>query len=120
MSERILKSISLTCYIVGGICAVLLLSRNTYGIETLLRYLFYILGAFGILLNLTRYIQKKEDNSFLYWLGNLGVYLGLIFKTLHQPYANYLIYISLAIAILSTFYNPFRSDTNKPNDELLD
>lgn len=118
MNEKVLKIISLTCYLVGGGCAILLLTRHTYGYEQLFQYLFYILGGAGILLNLVRYIQKKEDGSFLFWLGTLGVYFGLILKTLHQTYASYVLVISLAIAIISTFYNPFSSNDN--NDELLD
>jgi hypothetical protein len=119
MRDEILKKIAFGCYLIGITAAFLLLFRYLIIDTIVLRMVFYIGGGLGLTLNLVRYIQKKVDSSFLFWLGAIGIYIGLIFKTLQQPFSNYIIIISLAISVVSTFYNPFESKKDD-NDGLLD
>ena len=63
-------------------------------------------------------LQNKQDNSFLFWIGSLAIYLGFIGRIIHYPYANYLLITGIILSAISFIYDPFKS-SNK-NDDLID
>lgn len=123
MLAKQLKNISTICYIIGMVCAVLLYSRNTFGITNAIRIGFYVFGGLGLLLSLLqfRFIpeDKWEEFNLLFWIGSLVVFIGFVTQTMRLNYSSYILILGLAITGFSYFVNPFKRDKDE-EDELLD
>ncbi|WP_341906059.1 MULTISPECIES: hypothetical protein [Fluviicola] len=123
MLAKQLKNISTICYIIGMVCAVLLYSRNTFGITNAIRIGFYVFGGLGLLLSLLqfRFIpeDKWEEFNLLFWIGSLVVFIGFVTQTMGLNYSSYILILGLAITGFSYFVNPFKKDKDE-EDELLD
>ena len=88
-----------------------------------LMFLFIILGMLGFLMSmLSIFFDKKNQRtnkvaSFIFYIGIILVYAGLIFKFMHWPFFRPIM-ISGAVIALGSFFIRFR-DTPK-DDGLLD
>ncbi len=118
METKNLKLAANTCYLIGIFCAMLIFTGNTFSFYKVIRIAFYVSGALGLLFSLFQILQNKQDNSFLFWIGSLAIYLGFIGRIIHYPYANYLLITGIILSAISFIYDPFKS-SNK-NDDLID
>ena len=88
-----------------------------------LMFLFIILGMLGFLMSmLSIFFDKKNQRtnkaaSFIFYIGIILVYAGLIFKFMHWPFSRPIMIFGSVIA-LGSFFIRFR-DTPK-EDGLLD
>ena len=118
-----LKLYSNILFAVAFICAVFMLTGRTYGYRTEIQTLFLICGATALIMSLISSRQEAHKNDFniLFWLGNLVVFTGLIFKTYYLPFHMYVIFLGMGITALSYFVNPFSGAKDREqDDELLD
>lgn len=114
------KRISSVLYLIGFICAALMLGNKTFGYRSAINIVFYIAGAAALAFSLlaTRFEEKNEFNV-LSWLGTLLVFLSLLLKNFYIPYWMYLLIGGLGVTGLSYFFNPAKKEEND-EDQLLD
>ena len=116
-----IKQLSNLLFALSFLCAIPLFTGKSYGYRTEIQLVFFLAGAFALILSLiaSRMESYKDDFNILFWIGSLVLFIGLILRTYYLPYDTYVIIGGMGISGLSYFINPFQSD-NKPNDELLD
>lgn len=122
--EKKLKLAANSCYIIGMIAAVMLLTHNTYGFYLPLKIIFFLAGALGLFLSLLQFRfhnNENSDNDFnlLYWLGSVAIFLGFIFQLNNSPLYKYILFAGLAIVGASFFIDPFKKQKSN-SDDLLD
>jgi len=123
MATLNLKLYSTVFFAIAFLCAVFMLTERTYGYRTEIQTVFFISGAAALIISLisSRQEANKEDFNILFWLGNLIVFIGLLFKTYYLPYGLYVIFLGIGITAISYFVNPFsHAKDREQDDELLD
>lgn len=97
-----------------------------YGSEFISRYYakigMILFGAIAILINLIsfRFDSSSENNPF-FWVGSVGIFVGLILKMYQIHYNSILIIVGILISGFSYFFNPIGNKNYKDkDDELLD
>lgn len=123
MLAKQLKTISTICYLLGMVCAILLYTHNTFGIQSAVRIGFYVFGGTGLLLSLLQFRflpeDKWEDFNLLFWIGSLVLFIGFVTQTMRLNYSTLILILGLAITGFSFFVNPFKRDKDE-EDDLLD
>lgn len=117
-----IKQISNALFLVAFLCAILMLTRNTFGYRPAIQIAFFVTGACALLLSLiaSRMEAYKEDFNVLFWIGSLVIFIGLLMKMYYLPYDMYVTIGGMAISGLSFFINPFSPDKKETDDEILD
>lgn len=84
------------------------------------KYIFIACGAVALLLNLLTFQGGKQNPiyNFVYWIGSLVLFTGLIFFVFRWPYAFYIIIAGLGLTGVS-FFIPAEKPTEKNKDEQL-
>lgn len=86
------------------------------------KYVFMASGAVGLFLNLLSF-QHGQQNSifnFLYWLGSIVLFVGLIFLLMHWPYGFYIIVAGLTILGISFVFPEKWLGAKSEDSDLLD
>ncbi len=119
----IVKYLSAICFVIAFLMALVLFGRIGHSLVSThtAKNIFIVSGAIGIFLNLLAYKTEKTKRSynFWFWLGNLIILKGLIFKLMHWPYSSIIIVVGLAITGISFFYSP-KIETSHKQEDLLD
>lgn len=86
------------------------------------RIVFLICGAIGLLFNFLSFKYGKHDPhfNFVYWLGSLILFTGLVFMILHWPYGQYILIAGMLTVGLSFFIRPDWFDPKDKNEDILD
>lgn len=87
------------------------------------RIIFIIAGALALFFNLLSYTQGKHSAifSFIYWLGSMVLFIGLVFKIMHWPFSYPLLIIGFGVLITSFFIpSKNKEQENEKNEDLLD
>lgn len=79
-------------------------------------------GGIALLMNLISFrFDKSSENNPIYWIGSVGVFVGLIMKINRFPYNQYILIAGILLIGFSFFYNPFaKNNITTKDDELLD
>jgi len=122
-----IKKIAGLCFALSFICMAFLFVNVSLFTENkaLLKTAFLIFGALGLMFNLLSYNQEKKGTSlinFLFWLGAITIFFGIIFKMFHYPFHTVLliggIFISASSFIISKFYKEDEKDDSDLVDQL--
>jgi hypothetical protein len=86
------------------------------------RIIFLMAGAIGLLFNFLSFKYGKHDPNFnfIYWLGSLILFTGLVFMILHWPYGNYILIAGMLTVGLSFFVQPDWFNSKINNEDILD
>lgn len=81
-----------------------------------------ISGGIALLMNLISFrFDKSSENNPVYWVGSVGIFVGLVMKMNRIQYDQLMLIAGVFIVGLSFFYNPFaKNNTTQKDDELLD
>lgn len=117
-----IKQISNALFIVAFLCAILMLTRNTFGYRPAIQIAFFVTGAAGLILSLiaSRMDSYKEDFNVLFWIGSLIIFIGFVMRIYYLPYDMFVLFAGMAISGLSFFINPFQPNKSEKDDEILD
>lgn len=79
-------------------------------------------GGFAMLMNLlaTRNDGENAGKNILFWIGSAVLLIGLLVKMMHWPGFSLLLLAGASISGLSFFYNPFSTENDSSEDDLLD
>ena len=86
------------------------------------KYTFISAGAVALLFNLLSFESGKHNPvfSFVYWVGSLIVFTGLVFFIVRWPFGVYILTGGLVILGGSLLLSPNRKEMDKSSDDLLD
>lgn len=86
------------------------------------KYTFISAGAVALLFNLLSFQSGKHNPvfSFVYWVGSLIVFTGLVFFIMRWPFGVYILTGGLVILGGSLLLSPNRKEMDKSSDDLLD
>ena len=86
------------------------------------KYTFISAGAVALLFNLLSFESGKHNPvfSFVYWVGSLIVFTGLVFFIMRWPFGVYILTGGLVILGGSLLLSPNRKEIDKSSDDLLD
>lgn len=86
------------------------------------KYTFISAGAVALLFNLLSFESGKHNPvfSFVYWVGSLIVFTGLVFFIMRWPFGVYILTGGLVILGGSLLLSPNRKEMDKSSDNLLD
>ena len=86
------------------------------------RIIFMACGAIGLVLNLMTFQSGKNSPlfNFLYWIGSIVLFVGLIFLQMHFPYGFYIIVAGLTILGLSFVLPPSLLEKDEKREDVLD
>ena len=86
------------------------------------KYTFISAGAVALLFNLLSFESGKHNPvfSFVYWVGSLIVFTGLVFFIMRWPFGVYILTGGLVILGSSLLLSPNRKEMDKSSDDLLD
>ena len=86
------------------------------------KIVFLSSGAIALLFNLLTFKSGKSDPgfNFVFWLGSIVLFTGLIFFIMHWPFGYYILLAGMLTVGISFFINPkiFQEKENK--DDILD
>lgn len=118
------KRLGSICFAVAFLLAIVVFTN--YGGNFIPRYLaktgMIIFGGTALLMNLISFrFDKSSENNPVYWIGSVGIFVGLILKMNRVPFNQFLLIAGIFIVGLSFFYNPFaKNNSTQKDDELLD
>ncbi len=118
------KRLGSICFAVAFLLAIVVFTN--YGGNFIPRYLaktgMIIFGGTALLMNLISFrFDKSSENNPVYWIGSVGIFVGLILKMNRVPFSQFLLIAGIFIVGLSFFYNPFaKNNSTQKDDELLD
>lgn len=86
------------------------------------KYTFISAGAVALLFNLLSFQSGKHNPifSFVYWVGSLIVFTGLVFFIMRWPFGVYILTGGLVILGGSLLLSPNRKEMDKSSDDILD
>jgi hypothetical protein len=122
-----IKKIAGLCFALSFICMALLFVKSTFinDYRTELKTAFLIFGALAMVFNLISYNYSNKGYTlfnFLFWVGAIFIFFGIIFKMFHYPYHTILIlsglFISASSFIISKFYKEGKNDDSDLVDQL--
>lgn len=120
----ILKRIAAVCFAIAFLMAIVIFTGKGTNIvdRYTAKYIFLGSGAIGFFLNLLafRYGKSSAGFNFIYWLGSIVLFFGLVFRLMHWPYGLYIIIAGLAIIGISFFYTPNLDNNENSKDDILD
>jgi hypothetical protein len=120
-----IKKIAGLCFALSFVCMALLFVQSPFisDYKSQLKTAFLIFGALAMLFNLISYNYSKKGNTlfnFLFWVGAIFIFFGIIFKMFHYPYRTILLMSGLFISAVSFIVSKFYKE-NKINDsDLID
>ncbi|MEX1191614.1 MAG: hypothetical protein WED10_06190 [Brumimicrobium sp.] len=94
------------------------------GFDTLFYFGVVFLGLLGFVFSiLSNFFDKKRKRtspvqSFIFYLGMMFIFVGVVFKHLHYPYTIHLLGAGIIISLLSIFIKVNPKDSE--NNDLLD
>lgn len=86
------------------------------------RLIFIAAGGVGLILNLITFQTGKFHPvyNFMYWIGSIVVFLGLVFLLMNWPYSKFILIAGMLLVGVS-FFLPKSMVERSPNDsDLLD
>ena len=122
-----IKKIAGLCFALSFICMALLFVKSTIinDYRTELKTAFLIFGALAMVFNLISYNYSYKGNTlfnFLFWVGAILIFFGIIFKMFHYPFQTILIlsglFLSASSFIISKFYKEGKNDDSDLVDQL--
>ena len=122
-NNQYFKAASNLCIALAFISALLLIINKTYGHEQLIQNVFFVTGGIGIILNIyiSLAIEKNKEFNWLFWLGTVIIFGSIIFRFLHWPNYQIILFVGAGITGLSYFINPFaKKEIDEEADNLLD
>lgn len=122
---EVIKKIAGLCFAFSFICMALLFVKSTTISEyrNHLKTAFLIFGALGMVFNLISYKNSKNGNTlfnFLFWVGAILIFFGIIFKMFHYPFHTLLIFAGLFISASSFIISKFYKEEKKDDSDLVD
>ena len=122
---ELVKKIAGLCFALSFMCMALLFVKFSFVSEyrSELKTAFLIFGALGMVLNLISYNNSKNGNTlfnFLFWVGAILIFFGIIFKMLHYPFHTLLIFAGLFISASSFIISKFYKENKKDDSDLVD
>ncbi len=120
-----IKKIAGLCFALSFVCMALLFVKSPFisDYKSLLKTAFLIFGALAMLFNLISYNYSKKGNTlfnFLFWVGAIFIFFGIIFKMFHYPYRTILLMSGLFISAVSFIVSKFYKENKKNNSDLID
>lgn len=111
-----------------SLLALLMMSSGFNPLELSFDVVFYFgvvfLGLLGFVFSiLANFFDKKRKKtspvqSFIFYLGMIFIFMGVVFKHLHYPYTVHLLGLGILTSLLSIFIKVNPKDAS--NDDLLD
>lgn len=119
----IFKRIGSICFALSFLLAIVIFTN--YGSGFIPKYYakigIILFGGIALLMNLISFRYDPEsDNNLIFWVGTVGIYVGLILKITGFHYNQMVLLIGILIVGVSYFYNPFAKKDSTQEDELLD
>jgi hypothetical protein len=120
----IFKRLGSVCFAIAFLLAIVVFT--SYGAKMIPREIakigMIIFGGIALLMNLISFrFDKSSENNPVYWIGSVGIFVGLILKMNHLIYNEFVLIAGIFIVGLSFFYNPFaKNNSTQKDDELLD
>jgi chromate transport protein ChrA len=120
-----IKKIAGLCFALSFICMALLFVKSTIisDYRSVLKTAFLIFGALAMVFNLISYNYSNKGNTlfnFLFWVGAILIFFGIIFKMFHFPFQTLLILAGLFISAFSFIISKFYKENKKDDSDLLD
>ena len=120
---KIFKKISAIAFGVSFLMALVLFAKigTQYISPIKAKYIFIGAGAVAFFFNLLSFESSKHNPifSFIFWLGSIVVFVGLVFLIFRWPYSMIILIGGLVILGTSFFVNPTKGNAKKDSD-LLD
>ena len=120
----IFKRLVSICFAMAFLLAIVVFTN--YGGNFVPRYIakigMILFGGTALLMNLISFrFDKSSENNPIYWIGSMGVFVGLILKMNQIIYNEIALIVGVFVVGLSFFYNPFtKNNAPQKDDELLD
>lgn len=120
----VFKRLGSICFAIAFLLAIVVFTN--YGAKIIPREVakigMIVVGGIALLMNLISFrFDKSSENNPVYWIGSVGIFVGLMLKMNRMPYNQYLLIAGIFIVGLSFFYNPFaKKNITQKDDELLD
>jgi len=120
-----IKKIAGLCFALSFICMALLFVKSSFVSEykSQLKTAFLIFGALAMVFNLISYNYSNKGNTlfnFLFWVGAILIFFGIIFKMFHYPFYTLLILSGLFLSASSFIISKFYSEQKKDDSDLVD
>ena len=115
-----LSSVAFALAIIPGIVLFTHYGREYVSIPTARIWFMAAVGT-GLILNLFNYNQSKCNPvfTFVYWLGSIVLFAGLVFQLMQWPYDKIILIAGLGITGISFFMTPELVE-GKKDEGLLD
>jgi chromate transport protein ChrA len=122
---ELVKKIAGLCFALSFMCMALLFVKFSFVSEyrSELKTAFLIFGALAMVFNLISYNNSKIGNTlfnFLFWVGAILIFFGIIFKMFHYPFHTLLILAGLFISASSFIISKFYKEDKKNDSDLVD
>ena len=120
-----IKKIAGLCFALSFVCMALLFVKSPFisDYKSQLKTAFLIFGALAMLFNLISYNYSSKGNTlfnFLFWVGAIFIFFGIIFKMFHYPYRTILLMSGLFISAVSFIVSKFYKENKKNDSDLID
>ena len=120
-----IKKIAGLCFALSFVCMALLFVKSPFisDYKNQLKTAFLIFGALAMLFNLISYNYSKKGNTlfnFLFWVGAIFIFFGIIFKMFNYPYRTILLMSGLFISAVSFIVSKFYKENKKNDSDLID
>ncbi|OFZ66348.1 MAG: hypothetical protein A3D92_15450 [Bacteroidetes bacterium RIFCSPHIGHO2_02_FULL_44_7] len=120
----ILKKLAAFFFALAFLMAIVLFTNvgRAYIPLYIARIIFMSSGAIALLLNLISFQSGKSTPlfNFLYWIGSILVFVGLVFFIMHWPYGFYILIAGLFVTGLSFLLPENLVSKAEDNEDLLD
>lgn len=120
----IFKRIAAICFAIAFLMAIVVFTGVGSDIipRGIAKIIFLAAGAGGLVLNLLSFRYGKHDPgfNFLYWLGSIILFLGLVFIIMHWPFGYYILIAGLGTVGISFFVSPNIDGDKSDSNDLLD
>lgn len=120
-----IKKIAGLCFAFSFICMALLFVKSATVSEyrNYLKSAFLIFGALAMVFNLISFNNSNNGNTlfnFLFWVGAILIFFGIIFKMFLYPFYTPLILTGLLISASSFIVSKFYKENKKDSSDLID
>ena len=120
----LIKRIASVCFAIAFLMALVLFARvgTSYISIPTARIIFVVCGALALVLNLFSFQSGKHNPAFnfVFWLGSVVLFVGLIFQFMYWPYDKYIVIAGLGITGISFFLSPTLISGKSDNSDVLD
>ena len=121
---RNLRSAAAISFAIAFIMAINLfgeIGRSIISLPTA-RIIFIAAGGLGLVLNLITFQSGKFHPvyNFMYWIGSIVVFIGLVFLLMNWPYARYILIAGMLSVGVSFFLPKGLTERSQEDSDLLD